>query len=179
MRQLSHGTGPGRRGQAAPLGDAEQRGISTQPLMRDPFDKLPNPACGGADHTLHRRKFLQGIAGAGALSLMSWGGLFSLPAFAQQAKREQKHCILLWLCGAPSQFETWDPKPGRPTSGPFRSISTNLPGVQVSELMPRCATIMDKLAVIRSMKTSQSEHFQGIDLLNRGEPPRVPFVRPC
>lgn len=146
--------------------------------MRNPTSNLPNPACGGPDHAWHRRKFLQGMAGAGALSLMSWGGLFSLPAFAQQAKRAQKHCILLWLCGAPSQFETWDPKPGRPTGGPFRSIPTKLPGVHFGELMPRCASMADKLAVVRSMKTNQSEHLQGIDLLNRGAAPRPPFIRP-
>ena len=139
---------------------------------------LPNPACGGADHALHRRKFLQGLGGAGALSLMSFGGLFSLPAFAEQARSNGKKCILLWLCGAPSQFETWDPKPGRPTSGPFRSIPTKLPGIHFGELMPKCASIADKLAVIRSMKTTQSEHLQGIDLLSRGAPPRPPFVRP-
>ena len=146
--------------------------------MRHPIDSLPNPACGGADHSLHRRKFLQGMAGAGAISLMSWGGLFSLPAFAEQAKRTAKRCILLWLCGAPSQFETWDPKPGRPSGGPFRSIPTKLPGVHFGELMPRCASIADKLAIVRSMKTAQSEHLQGINLLNRGAPPRPPFIRP-
>src|SRR4051794_33552714 len=107
MRGLSGRAVAGSRGETASVGDVEQRGISTESLMRDPFDQLPNPACGGADHGLHRRKFLQGMAGAGALSLMSWSGLFSLPAFAEQARREQKHCILLWLCGAPSQFETW------------------------------------------------------------------------
>ncbi|MCC2668943.1 MAG: hypothetical protein K0Q72_1414 [Armatimonadetes bacterium] len=133
--------------------------------------------CGSPDHRLHRRQFLQGTA-AGALSVFSYSGLFSIPAFAEQARKEQKHVILLWLCGAPSQFETWDPKPGTPTGGPFRSIPTKLPGVHVSELMPRCASIMDKLAVIRSMKTSQNEHFQGIDLLNRGDAPRPPFIRP-
>jgi hypothetical protein len=146
--------------------------------MANFLTSLPNPACGGADHTLHRRKFLQGVATAGAFSLMSWGGLFSLPAFAEQARKTQKRCILLWLCGAPSQFETWDPKPGRPTAGPFRSIPTKLPGIHFSELMPRCATIADKLAIVRSMKTSQSEHLQGIDLLNRGAAPRPPFIRP-
>lgn len=146
--------------------------------MSTPSFNLPNPACGGADHLVHRRKFLQGLAGGGALSLLSWGGLFSLPAFAEQAKRTQKHCILLWLCGAPSQFEMWDPKPGRPTGGPFRSIPTRLPGVHFSELMPRCAGIADRLAVVRSMKTSQREHLQGIDLLNRGAAPRPPFIRP-
>jgi hypothetical protein len=141
---------------------------------------MTNPPlnCGSPDHRLHRRLFLQGLT-AGATSLASFGGLFSVPAFAEQAKREGKRCILLWLCGAPSQFETWDPKPGRPTSGPFGSISTKLPGIHFSELMPRCATINDKFAVVRSMKTSQSEHFQGIDLLNRGDAPRPPFIRPA
>ena len=110
---------------------------------------------------------------------MSWNGLFSVPAFAAQAKRTAKRCILLWLCGAPSQFETWDPKPGRPTGGPFRAIPTRLPGVQFSELMPRCASIADRLAIVRSMKTSQSEHLQGINLLNRGAGPRPPFTRPA
>ncbi|MCA9199825.1 MAG: DUF1501 domain-containing protein [Planctomycetales bacterium] len=136
-----------------------------------------NPFCGSPDHHVHRRQFLMGTA-TGAASVMSFHGLFTLPAIAEQAKREQKHCILLWLCGAPSQFETWDPKPGRPTSGPFGSIPTKLPGVHFSSLMPKCATINDKFSIVRSMKTSQSEHFQGIDLLNRGETPRPPFIRP-
>ena len=141
--------------------------------------KLAAGDCPTPEHLLHRRMFLKGLAGgAGAISLGSFAGLFSLPAFAEQAKREQKHCILLWLCGAPSQFETWDPKPGTLSGGPFRAIKTNLDGVQISSLMPKCATIMDKLAVIRSMSTKPSEHFQGINLLNRGAEPRNPFVRP-
>src|SRR3954451_5923097 len=101
--------------------------------------------------------FLKGLAsGAGAVSLGSFAGLFSLPAFAEQARREQKHCILLWLCGAPSQFETWDPKPGRPTAGPFGSIPTKIPGTHFGALMPKCASIADTLAIVRSMKTNQS-----------------------
>jgi hypothetical protein len=50
--------------------------------------------------------------------------------------------------------------------------------VHFCELMPRCASIADKIAVVRSMKTSQSEHLQGINLLNRGAAPRPPFIRP-
>ena len=136
-----------------------------------------NKDCGGPDHELHRRLFLQGTAASG-LSVMSFGGLFSAPAIAEEAKKQQKHVILLWLCGAPSQFETWDPKPGRPSSGPFGSIATKLPGVRFCELMPKCASIADQLTIIRSMKTDQSEHFQAIDLLTRGDAPRPPFVRP-
>ncbi|HVX59188.1 MAG TPA: DUF1501 domain-containing protein, partial [Pirellulales bacterium] len=146
--------------------------------MSDRYDERLRAGCPRDEHTLHRRLFLEGTAGAGALSVMSWSGLFSLPAFAEEAKRKQKHCILLWLCGAPSQFETWDPKPESCYGGPFGSVETRLPGVRFSALMPQCATIADKLAVVRSMKTRPNEHFQGIDLLNRGAPPRPPFVRP-
>ncbi|MCA9139914.1 MAG: DUF1501 domain-containing protein [Planctomycetales bacterium] len=134
--------------------------------------------CGSIDHTVHRRLFLQGSMVGGVSSVASFSGLFSIPALADETKKAGKKCILLWLCGAPSQFETWDPKPGTETGGPFAAINTNLPGVQISSLMPKCATIMDKLAVIRSMKTTPSEHFQGIDALTRGATPRPPFTRP-
>ncbi|HIG29141.1 MAG TPA: DUF1501 domain-containing protein, partial [Verrucomicrobiales bacterium] len=116
--------------------------------------------CSQDEHSIHRRLFLQGMGAGGAMSLFSWNGLFSVPAMAEQARKNQKRCILLWLCGAPSQFETWDPKPGRITGGPFRSIPTTIPGVHFSELMPRCASIADKLAIVRSMKTKPTEHFQ-------------------
>ena len=62
--------------------------------------------CGSPEHGMHRRRFLEGIVGGGAASIASWSGLFSNPAFAEEVKRQQKHCILLWLCGGPSQFET-------------------------------------------------------------------------
>lgn len=139
---------------------------------------LSGSLCGQPDHVLHRRKFLTGMAAAGAVSVGSWSGLFSVPAFAEQVKKNAKRCILLWLCGAPSQFETWDPKPGRVSGGPFRAIPTKLPGVQFSELMSKCATIADKLAIIRNMKTDQNEHLQGINLLTRGSGARPPFIRP-
>jgi len=135
--------------------------------------------CGSPEHGLHRRRFLEGLGGGvGAISAASWAGLFSNPVFAEQTKRKQKRCILLWLCGGPSQFESWDPKPGRITGGPFKSIPTSLLGYHVSELMPNCAKIMHKLAVVRSMKTDLENHNTAIDLLNRGDKPRPPFVRP-
>ena len=134
--------------------------------------------CGGPDHHWHRRSFLQGLAQGTAASMFSFGGLFSNQVMAEQVQKQNKKCILLWLCGAPSQFETWDPKPGTATGGPFKSIPTSLPGVHFSALMPHCAGIADKLTVVRSMSTEPSEHFQAIDLLTRGEKPRPPFTRP-
>jgi len=82
------------------------------------------------------------------------------------------------LCGAPSQFETWDPKPGRPSGGPFGSIPTKIPGIHFSSLLPKCASIADKLNVVRGMKTAQPEHLQAINLLQRGNPDRAGFTRP-
>ena len=144
----------------------------------DPESTDVRRGCPRPDHSLHRRLFLQGLAGAGIGSALSFHHLFTAPAFAEQVKKRQKRCILLWLCGAPSQFETWDPKPESFYGGPFGSIPTKLPGVHFSALMPKCASIADKLAVVRSMKTKQNEHFQAIDLLQRGAEPRQPFIRP-
>ncbi len=139
----------------------------------------PHPVpCRTDEHVLHRRLFLKGLTGGAAATVASFSGLFHNPVFAAQTKKAQKHCILLWLCGAPSQFETWDPKIGRPSSGPFGSIPTKIPGVHFSSLMPRCASIADKLNIVRSMKTAQTEHFQAITLLQRGNPERAGFTRP-
>ncbi len=142
---------------------------------------IPAPApgqCTPGDHQLHRRLFLKGLTGGALATATSFSGLFQNPVFAAETKKAQKHCILLWLCGAPSQFETWDPKPGRPTGGPFGAIPTKIPGVHFSSLMPRCASIADKLNIVRSMKTSQSEHLQAITLLQQGNPERPGFTRP-
>src|SRR6266513_1430153 len=139
----------------------------------------PPPGCCTPDeHRLHRRLFLKGLAASGATAVTSFSGLFTNPAFADAARTAEKTVLLLWLCGAPSQFETWDPKPGRPSGGPFGSIPTKIPGVHFSSLMPHCAGIADKLNIVRSMKTAQSEHLQAITLLQRGNPERAGFTRP-
>jgi hypothetical protein len=140
--------------------------------------KPPPGCCTPDEHRLHRRLFLKGLAGAGLASVTSFTGLFTNPLFAEAAKKAQKNVLLLWLCGAPSQFETWDPKPGRPSGGPFGSIPTAVPGVHFSSLLPRCASIADQLNIVRCMHTKQTEHLQAINLLTRGNPDRAGFTRP-
>src|SRR5678815_2766107 len=63
-------------------------------------------SCTPDEHRLHRRLFLKGLTATGAAAVTSFTGLFTNPLFAQAAQRAQKKVILLWLCGAPSQFET-------------------------------------------------------------------------
>ena len=129
----------------------------------------PRSACN--DH-LSRRALLKGsLATAAGASVLNWGNLFNSSATAAEAKKEQKHCILLWMNGGASQFETFDMKPGRPTGGLFRPIGTNVAGTQVCELMPKLAQQMDKLAVIRSMHTSEIDHPGGIYLMHTGYRP--------
>src|SRR5947209_18757471 len=90
-----------------------------------------------AEH-LSRRALLKGaLATAGGGVVMNWGGLTGTPALAGEVRKRRKHCILLWMNGGASQFETFDLKPGRPGGGPFRPVATNVPGVQVCELMPK------------------------------------------
>ena len=72
--------------------------------------------------------------------------------------------ILLLLEGGPGQMDTWDPK----RNSSFKPISTNVAGIQVSELLPRTARHMDKLALIRSMKTEEIDHPEATHYLVTG-----------
>src|SRR5438874_7903939 len=162
-------------GAGVPPAQCSRDGRTTNTRKRN---HRPAGCCTPEDHRLHRRLFLKGLAASGATAVTSFAGLFTVPAFAEAVKKSDKRVILLWLCGAPSQFETWDPKPGRPSGGPFGSISTKISGVHFSSLMPHCARIADKLNIVRSMKTAQSEHLQAITLLQRGNPERAGFTRP-
>ena len=69
--------------------------------------------------------------------------------------------ILIWLDGGPPQHETYDPKPDAPAEfrGPLKAIPTAVPGVQVSELLPEHARLMDKMSIIRSMHHDNGDHF--------------------
>ncbi|MFO0867364.1 MAG: DUF1501 domain-containing protein [Pirellulales bacterium] len=129
------------------------------------------PYCRRADH-LSRRALLKGLLGTAAGGVvMNWGALTSLSALGEQVQRQGKRCIYLFMNGGASQFETFDMKPGRPTGGLFRPISTNVPGTQVCELLPHMAQKMDQIAVIRSMRTSEVDHPGGIYLMHTGYRP--------
>src|SRR5688572_11947494 len=120
------------------------------------------PLCRVQDH-LSRRAFLKGtLLTAGGLAVPNWGGLFHGRTAAAEVPKKGKRCILLFMNGGASQIDTFDMKPGRPTGGPFRPIATKLPGVQVCEYLPRMAKLIDRLAVIRSMRTGSPDHPDGI-----------------
>lgn len=120
---------------------------------------------------LSRRGFLSGATiGAGGLLAADMRTVNRLRAedIAGQLRRGEKHVILLWLAGGASQLETWDPKPGAKNGGPFGAISTNVAGIEVSELLPQLAQRMHQTAVIRSLNTKIADHGRGADLMERG-----------
>jgi hypothetical protein len=84
---------------------------------------------------------------------------------------------MLYLHGGHAQQETWDPKPDGPApeKGEFGAIATSVPGVRVSELLPRCARIMHRLAVIRSMSHANANHVQAslTAMTGHAHPPSV------
>ena len=130
-----------------------------------------NTFCGSPDHPISRRGFLGTAAALGATAFaadMTVLDSLKNPLLAGEIKKQQKHVILLWLAGGASQLETWDPKPGRPTGGPFRAISTDVPGVEVSELLPKLAQRMKHTAIIRSLNTRIADHGGGASLMELG-----------
>jgi len=81
-------------------------------------------------------------------------GLCSRSLVAQDAKPapwKAKAVIWLWMDGAPSQFETWDPKPGLPTAGGAGAIETSAQGVRISGRLPLCAKQLHRLSLIRTV----------------------------
>ncbi|HZT82259.1 MAG TPA: DUF1501 domain-containing protein [Gemmataceae bacterium] len=134
--------------------------------------------CGSPEHTIDRRLFLQGgLATALGVSLAGLGAPAHSLA-ADELRKKKRHVILLWLAGGASQLETFDPKPGRPTGGPFRAIPTAVPGIHISELMPKTAQLMKQVAVVRSLDTKIGEHGQAAVLMQRGRRPEGEVVYP-
>jgi hypothetical protein len=126
--------------------------------------------CGSPEHAVSRRGFLGSLAaGAAACAAdMTVLDVLRTPVLADELKRKGQHVILLWLAGGASQLETWDPKPGAPTGGPFRSIPTSVPGIHISELMPRMAQHIERTCIIRSLNTKNGDHGQGARLMMQG-----------
>src|SRR6476620_658383 len=126
--------------------------------------------CGSPDHYLGRRGFLGALATAGATAFsdMSAVNVLGAPDVSAELRRNQKRCILLWLAGGSSQLETFDPKPGAATGGPFKAIQTSVPGIHISELMPKMAGRMKDTCIVRSLNTRNADHGGASKLMMRG-----------
>ena len=138
-----------------------------------------------------RRDFIQ--LGMGGLLGACFGDLLRLEAAAASAAKSgpnkvtppgvvagQKpvNCILIWLDGGPSHYESFDPKPGAPSDirGSFQDIATSVPGIRFSEAVPELAKVADKTTVIRSVCHKDPNHGGGNHYLMTGSPTPVPVA---
>jgi RNA polymerase sigma factor (sigma-70 family) len=80
----------------------------------------------------------------------------------------RRSLIVLWMSGGPSQFETFDLKPGQPNGGPFKEISTTVPGVRISEHLPRLARLAGHFSIIRSLTHPEGDHQRATYLMQTG-----------
>ena len=115
-----------------------------------------------------RRDFLH----AGALPLLglTLPGLFARRVGAAEPDNDV-NCIMLFLVGAPSHIDTFDPKPDAPEEvrGPFKPIATNVTGIQLSEIFPKTARHADKFSVVRSVfHTATAVHDTGYQMMQTG-----------
>ena len=104
------------------------------------------------------------------------GALRGTATAAVNPKRQAKACILIWMDGGPSHYESFDPKPDAPIEfrGQFDAIPTKVAGVRFSQNMKRLAETADKFAVIRSIRHDQGNHGAGNHYMMTGAPPRIP-----
>ena len=125
-----------------------------------------------------RRDFIQ--LGVGGILGLGMGDLMSLRADAARAAGKPNpdniNCILVWLDGGPTHFETFDPKPNAPSDvrGEFKPIPTNVAGVHFCETVPRLARSLDKMAILRSICHKDPNHGGGNHYMMTGAPTPVP-----
>ncbi len=166
--------------------------------MTDPNHPCPDCAESPEAHSqavCDRRVFLRrsiaGVLGMTVatpiLSLVSNGAMGGLSAVFANATAEAlpipsnpaiKSIVVLWMNGGPSQIDTFDPKPGTANGGEFKAIATSLPGVRVSSHLPRVAERMDRMALIRCMKTGEGNHQRARTLMRTGFRPNPTVAYP-
>ena len=128
-----------------------------------------------------RRSFLQvGALAAGGLTLAD-ALRFDAEAQAAQAgvSSRKKAVIQVWLAGGPSHIDMYDLKPDAPAEfrGEFKPVSTNVPGIDISEHLPHQAKIMDKISLVRSAYHTNAGHGMGSQWMLTGYQPTIEIGR--
>jgi hypothetical protein len=115
----------------------------------------------GRQHRLCRGVTRREMLRVGALGGLSLAGVLRAQAASGNVNRRPKSVIYVVLAGGPSHIDTWDPKPEAPVEyrGEFTTIPTKLAGVRLCALMPRQAEMLDRLALLRGVRSVENDHF--------------------
>ncbi|QEH32546.1 hypothetical protein OJF2_10230 [Aquisphaera giovannonii] len=134
------------------------------------------------------------VSRRGFIRTMSWGaaglgaaaGAGVIPATftdlmvlkADELRKRQMACILLWMAGGPSQLETFDPKPGTEHGGTTKAIETSVPGISIAEGWNQTAKVMKEIALVRSMTNREANHQRASYQLHTGYAPSATIKHP-
>jgi hypothetical protein len=134
------------------------------------------------DGVISRRGFLRtlgcgaaGLAGLGVLPV-SFTDLMVLEA--DELRKRQMACILLWMAGGPSQLETFDPKPGTEHGGATKAIQSSVPGISIAQGWEQTAKVMKEIALVRSMTNKEGNHQRASYQLHTGYVPTATLKHP-
>jgi uncharacterized protein (DUF1501 family) len=127
---------------------------------------------------LGRRRFLS-IGASSFFGLLVADTLRSRPARAGAPAASATACIVLWLNGGPSHLDTFDPKPGTASGGPFKAIRTKAPGLLLSQHLPLLADQANHITLVRGMTSREGSHQRGRYLLHTGYTPNPTVAHPA
>ena len=127
---------------------------------------------------MNRRHFMSHLAGAAAMAAPAAAFTNTLLANATDLKKRHKAAILLWMGGGPSTMDMWDLKPGAPTGGQFKQISTSADGIAICEHLPLMAKQMHHMSIVRSMSTREADHMRGRYYMHTGYVPNPNVEHP-
>ena len=115
-----------------------------------------------------------------AIGALAFGGLNLPKLLAAGRPRREISCIVIFQNGGASQLDTFDPKPEAPLDirGSFKPIPTSVPGIHISELLPRTAKAMKQFAIIRSMHSNEAIHERARQYVFSGTAPRNELIHP-
>ena len=128
-------------------------------------------------NALSRRDWLR-LSSAGVLGASMSGWLQALAADTADHPQRKRSCILLWMSGGPSQLDTFDLKPGHANGGPFKAIATDVPGIQISEHLPRIAKSRRTWRSSAACSSKEGDHGRATFLLRTGYLPQGPIQYP-
>lgn len=131
-----------------------------------------------ARQAVSRRGFLHTVSAAAfASGTLSFRDVVTVRA--DDLRRQGRSMILLWMQGGPSQFETFDPKPGTESGGETKAIDTAVPGIQIASAWSETAKVMNDLAIIRSLTNKEGQHDRATYQLHTGYIPSGSVKHPA
>jgi len=134
-------------------------------------------ACGSAAH-LSRRTLLRWGGAAGMACLTPLSRILAREAEAAPRGKPARSVIILWMAGAPSQLESFDPHPDSAIAYGGRAIGTAIKGVKLGEALPQVAAQLGDVTLIRSMMSKEADHERAVYNMKTGYRPNPTVVHP-